>query len=171
LWCSVVCRTSLRAILATLVLSLLLVGGHWIPWMCYIPFARHADKGMKFMVQMQGAVTPPVVVGDYLPHSPNDFRYYGSDPLWNPIWTMFVGVSGAGLWGLWGWFVWTRANQRFKKEGGRMDLTRPARYVPTDADGRRTPPGPTLYPSGEHAGKIQALLADGRIVEDTDSPG
>jgi ABC-type transport system involved in multi-copper enzyme maturation permease subunit len=171
LWCSVVCRTSLRAILATLVLGLILFAGHWIPWMCCVPLHPDGGSGMEFVLQMQGAITPPAVLAGYLPDSPSDLERFHSDPLWNPIWLKFIGISGAGLWGLFAWFVWLRANQRFKKEGGRMDHATRSRFVPTDADRRRFPLVPGIPHPREHADKLRAQHADRRIAENTDSTG
>src|SRR5262249_29986265 len=51
LWFSVVCRTTLRAILATMLTGLLLCVGHWLPWMCFIPCMRGSDKPFELLAQ------------------------------------------------------------------------------------------------------------------------
>ena len=130
LYCSVVCKTSLRAILSTLFLGLLLFGGHWLPWMCCLPVIDHPGDGGKFIVQMQGAITPPVVLGGFLPMSPDELESTSHDVLWHPLWLMFIGASGSSTWGLLAWFVWVGANNRFKKDGGRLDPDPPSANNP-----------------------------------------
>jgi ABC-type transport system involved in multi-copper enzyme maturation permease subunit len=125
LYCSVVCKTSLRAILSTLILGLFLFAGHWIPWMCCIPIIDRPGDSFKFIFQMQGSITPPVVLAGYLPVSPDALGSPPGDVLWHPLWVMFIGISGSATWGLLAWFVWVGANYRFKKEGGRLDSDTP----------------------------------------------
>ncbi len=139
LWCSVVFRTSLRAILGTLLAGLLLFGAHWIPWMCCLPFNHRAERDLEVVVQMQGAMTPPVVVAGYLPTSPHDLEHERSNVLWNPYWLLFVGMSGAGMWGLLAWFVGLIANQRFKQIGGRLDSIQRRTYPPDKMRKYRAP--------------------------------
>jgi ABC-type transport system involved in multi-copper enzyme maturation permease subunit len=169
LWCSVVCKTSLRAMLSTLLIGLVLFGAHWLPWLMCMPLIDRPGKTFQFVAEMQGALTPPVVMAALLPNAPHDFESHRSDPLEDPYWLTFLGVSGAAAWGGFAWFVWTRANERFKKEGGRLESVAPARYVPTDADHRGTSPG--LHRGRELVDRVQAHGVNDRVLDHTDSTG
>jgi ABC-type transport system involved in multi-copper enzyme maturation permease subunit len=167
LWFSVVCRTTLRAILATVLTGLLLCVGHWLPWMCFIPCMSGPDQPFELLAQLQGAATPPAVMAGYFPWRPHDLTERVSDPMHHPVWLMFLGISGVACWGVFAWVLWLKTNERFKKVGGRIDTTAPANYVPSDAD-RAAPPARM---AAEHVHKLQGLRPDGRVLEETDFTG
>ena len=167
LWFSVVCRTTLRAILATMVTGLMLCVGHWLPWMCLIPCLQGPDKPFQLLAQLQGAITPQVVMGVYFPWRTHDLTDRVYEPMDHPLWLMFLGASGVACWGLFAWVVWLKTNERFKKAGGRIDTARPANYVPTAADR----PAPPARVAAGHAHKLQGFRPDGRVLEETDFGG
>jgi hypothetical protein len=167
LWFSVVCRTTLRAILATLLTALLLCAGHWLPWLCFLPCLHRPEKPIELLAQLQGALTPPVVLAGYFPMRAEELARDSSEPMYHPLWLMFLGASGVACWGLFAWVVWFKTNERFKKDGGRIDTATPANYVPTAADR----PAPPAKPSPEHAHQLRGFRADGRVVEETDYTG
>jgi ABC-type transport system involved in multi-copper enzyme maturation permease subunit len=167
LWFSVVCRTTLRAILATLLAALGLCAGHWLPWMCLIPCVSQPAEGLKFVARLQGSVTPPVVLSVFLPWRTHEITEHVAPPSEHPIWLMFLGASGVACWGLFAWAVWFKTNERFKKVGGRIDTARPANYVPTAADR----PAPAARVAAEHAHNLKGFRPDRRILEETDFGG
>jgi ABC-type transport system involved in multi-copper enzyme maturation permease subunit len=167
LWFSVVCRTTLRAILATMVTGLVLCVGHWLPWMCLISCVSGPGKPLQLLAELQGALTPQVVMAAYFPMRAEDFERVTSDPLEHPLWLMFLGASGVACWGVFAWVVWLKTNERFKKVGGRIDTATPAHYVPTAADR----PAPPARVAAEHAHNLQRFRPDGRVLEETDLGG
>ena len=60
LWFSLVCRTSARAILATLGTTLALTFAHWLPWMCCaIGGMGCGGSGLLDVLLVQVGATPP----------------------------------------------------------------------------------------------------------------
>ena len=169
LWFSVVCRTSLRAIIATLLTGFVLGVGHWLPWICCIPLIRgDPGKSGEFVVGLQGAISPPVVLAGWLPMGPRDL-HDGWHWLWHPLVLMFLSMGGTSCWAGFAYFMWHVTNARFKKVGGRLDSATPSPYLPTGADRRSRLSEPGRY--GAHLDKLRGDRADGRIFEDTDPTG
>jgi ABC-type transport system involved in multi-copper enzyme maturation permease subunit len=67
LWFSMVCATSTRATVTTVLVSLGLGGGHWLIWMCLGPLAywSHAgpDSFFEMLMKFEVGMTPPIVLG------------------------------------------------------------------------------------------------------------
>jgi ABC-type transport system involved in multi-copper enzyme maturation permease subunit len=176
LWYSVVCRTSLRAILATLFTAVLLTAGHWVPWMCCIPCMHGSDfKLLELMAQLQGALTPPAVLSAYFPFGPDDLSRasVSVNDSRHPLWFPFLGVTGVGCWAAFTLVVWIKANQRFKAVGGRIDVVTAGSSLPVAKPVRRVPPKPALDGDGHsrHGDKVRGFRPDGRVIEETDFSG
>ena len=125
LWFSLVSRTSLRAVLHTLLAVLGLSLGHWLIW---IPcgFAFYYGRELEFVALFQGGLTPPAVMGFYLSFG---YERGPSGDLFGKLITF--AMVGNVLWGVFAWMVWRATNQRFKRDGGRAD---------SGAIRQRTPP-------------------------------
>ncbi len=67
LFYSMVCKTSMRATVYTVLTTLLVGGGHWIIMglFCYLPLAisRAGDRDVEYLIKFQAGMTPPFVLG------------------------------------------------------------------------------------------------------------
>ena len=120
LWFSLVSRTSMRAVLYTILAAVGLAVGHWLIWLpcgCLM-FARGfpAEAG-RWLLMAQGGLTPPAVLGGYF--------CFGYDERIPPdLFGQFIafGLCGLVVWGVFAWMVWQATNNRFKRDGGRADV-------------------------------------------------
>ena len=62
LWYSTVCRSGIRATVATGITTIGIAVGHWVPCMCYYA-GTVGGNDVKYVVMAQGAMTPPAVLG------------------------------------------------------------------------------------------------------------
>jgi ABC-type transport system involved in multi-copper enzyme maturation permease subunit len=62
LYFSVVCRSSVRAILATVLATLGLAVGHWLVWLCCL-FTPGGGASIEPLLKLQAGCTPPVMLG------------------------------------------------------------------------------------------------------------
>jgi ABC-type transport system involved in multi-copper enzyme maturation permease subunit len=110
-WYSLMCRSGLRATVATLVTTALSVS-HWLLWLCCIPLmagGRGGDpEGLITFVEFQVGVTPPLALG-FLAFWYGDFQPYVYSPSGrNPIVEVIIFVIlGMGIWFL--ATLWLRA--------------------------------------------------------------
>jgi len=171
LWMSVMCRTSVRAIMATLLVALMLSVGHWLPWMCCLPsYVGPPDNSMDFIFQLQGALTPPAVVAGYLPMSPLQLSKYDiSSIIWNPVWVMFISMFGTCCWGLFAWSLWLMANERFKKIGGRLDHVQAAPILPLNGEVQGT--APVVRQRVANPDQLPTKRGEESLIENADSSG
>jgi len=119
LWYSVTSRSTLAAILKTLLAGLLLSCGHWIIWLCCIPmqigFRGAFEDVVSTIAQIQAGITPPVVLSFTLPFSTEQL-FEGHDMRrLTPIKLIIFSMGGAFCWGIFAWGVWQATNERFKK--------------------------------------------------------
>jgi ABC-type transport system involved in multi-copper enzyme maturation permease subunit len=66
IWYSLVCRTTLRATLATLSCAVGLGVGHWVLWLCCLPFhftVLQEPAFTEWLLNFQIGLTPPVALG------------------------------------------------------------------------------------------------------------
>lgn len=103
-WFSVVCKTSMRATVLTVLCSIFLAAGHWLLWLCCIPIfivGRGPGRGIETLAQAHlGVLTPPFVMG-FVPFSiseAQDLRGRAGEG-----WLKFMAFSILGL------VVWTVA--------------------------------------------------------------
>ena len=120
LWFSLVSRTSLRAVLYTILAAIGLSVGHWLIWLpcgCLTFWARIPGEGIGWLLTAQGGLTPPAVLGGYL-----SFGY--DEPFGPDIFSRLItfALCGDVLWGVFAGMVWSATNQRFKRASGRMDV-------------------------------------------------
>jgi ABC-type transport system involved in multi-copper enzyme maturation permease subunit len=70
LWFSMVCTTSTKATVTTVMVSLFLGAGHWMIWLCLGPllFFSHGgtDSPAEFLMKFQTGMTPPAVMALFM---------------------------------------------------------------------------------------------------------
>jgi ABC-type transport system involved in multi-copper enzyme maturation permease subunit len=133
LWFSVVCRTTVRATVATVFASLGLGFGHWLIWLCCIPLLASgpgSGEGLKQIFEFQAGATPPVVLALVLP-----FRATGSSGPRDGLDAELnaFAMIGTIAWVVFGAILWAIVNDRFQTDTNRADVTLP--------DGRPLEPG------------------------------
>jgi hypothetical protein len=80
LWFSMVCRSSMRATVYTVLTAIGVSVGHWLIWLCCLPAVilmqmdRHGGELAKYMGFFQLGLTPPFVLG-FLAYSPEDLGH------------------------------------------------------------------------------------------------
>jgi hypothetical protein len=127
LWCSVVCRTTTRATVAAVFSALGLGVGHWMIWLCCIPFARGPGPDIEAVFKLQAGMTPPFVLAA-LPFSLDDRMHMTGSEAGEAIVYGFIGtIAWAGL----GLLFWALLNDRFQTQNNRTDVIVPEVRVPT----------------------------------------
>jgi ABC-type transport system involved in multi-copper enzyme maturation permease subunit len=130
LWCSVVCRTTTRATVAAVFAALGLSVGHWMIWLCCVPFAGGRGSEMETVIKLQAGMTPPFVLAA-LPLGSDDMGHMTRSESGEAIVYGFIGtIAWAGL----GFLFWAILNDRFQSETNRSDVSMP--------EGRAPGPGP-----------------------------
>ena len=119
LWFSLVSRTSLRAVLYTILAAVGLSVGHWLVWLpcgCLALWGGGPADGVPHLIAAEGGLTPPAVLGGYL-----SFGYDEHMP--SELFGEFIvcGLIGLAVSGVFAWMVWQATNERFKRDGGRVD--------------------------------------------------
>jgi ABC-type Na+ efflux pump permease subunit len=153
LWFSLVCRTSTRAILATLGTALALSFGHWLPWMCCAFGAvggMFFGRGQEDLLLVQAGATPPMALAI--------FAFMAEDFQHNPhaVKMIILPNVGLGAWAVGAFGLWSVLYQRFCNETNRETLFTLVR----DAEWRPAPPrnAPERPP---------ARLSGATLIEDT----
>ncbi len=115
LWFSLVSRSSLRAVLYTILAGLGMSVGHWMIWLPCSCVLR-SGQGLEWVFLAQGGLTPPVTLGMYLPFGYDEFFPEG-------LLGKFItfALCGDVLWGVFAWVAWQGTNERFQRDGGRVD--------------------------------------------------
>jgi ABC-type Na+ efflux pump permease subunit len=140
LWFSIGSRTSLRAIVASLVTIIMLSGGHWLvsALFCYMPMAALGvmrNNNFEWMLDLQFGQTPPLVMGLFA------FRGDEFDHPWRTREMMRLTVSslfGLGCWAALVPVLWIMVRRRLEHVTGRTPHLRPERATPRSR--QRVPP-------------------------------
>jgi ABC-type transport system involved in multi-copper enzyme maturation permease subunit len=115
LWYSLVCRTTLRATLWTLIATVMLGGGHWLLMAlgCYVPAAvmSISERDLEYVLKFQAGQTPPVVLFILGIHGQ---EFHGSHS--SQEFLEFIGFSilGLGTWSVAGLALAVLVHQRFQ---------------------------------------------------------
>ena len=134
LWFSVVCRTSLRATIWTLLTVAGLGVGHWYLWLVVcLPLGDDSNPTVQTLAhfQMYG-LTPPLALA-WLAFRDGDISLLGRNSI---NWLEWFGRSedlqafeaiilGLVFWALAGLLLWWRLSRRFRRATGRVPLVRP----------------------------------------------
>src|SRR5262249_27716648 len=108
LWFSVVCRTGLRATIATLLATLGLSVGHWLLWLCCIPGG--GPRGIEEIAKFQAGLTPPAALA-FLAFHGEEFRDHRNRELLQMVAYSLFGIlvwAGAAA------AVWSAVSTRFR---------------------------------------------------------
>jgi ABC-type transport system involved in multi-copper enzyme maturation permease subunit len=128
IWFSLVCRSTLRATVASLLATTAAGIGHWLLWLCCMPlFYGGGASGMNLepILKLQAGMTPPVVMGYFFCFGWSEFgtgrNMYGPHP---------EELLGYGLAGLVCWLIAAVVmslitRERFRTITGRVDRRRP----------------------------------------------
>ncbi len=151
LWFSMVSKTTLRATVWTVLITIVAAIGHWILWSCCMPFfiitrfsGGNLEKVMEALAKFQMGLSPPVVLSAMLPWRARDFDQYppGWANSWNPLTMMGYAFLGLLIWGAAGTGLWAAASARFRQMTGReprMPLGRAPRPRPAAAADKSEP--------------------------------
>jgi ABC-type transport system involved in multi-copper enzyme maturation permease subunit len=124
LWFSVSCRTSLRASIWTIMTTLLCFGGHWISWLCCIPFfltGGGPGKVFEDVAQFQlFGLTPPFSLG-MLAFQGVEFH---ETPREEPFKFLAFALFGLVFWAAAGLGLWAATCARFRSLSGRAPIPR-----------------------------------------------
>jgi ABC-type Na+ efflux pump permease subunit len=150
LWFSMVCRTTLRATLWTLLCTAGAGVGHWLLWMCCIPLfitVRQQPTILEGISKFQVGFTPPLALGYCFSFCWLDLREFGrrDTDVENAI---LYGLLGVVCWIILAAFLGAVNGTRFRVLTGRAPIKRP----PTRAGEPQIPPAAPNRP-GEAAGQ------------------
>jgi ABC-type transport system involved in multi-copper enzyme maturation permease subunit len=111
LWFSLVSRTSLRAVLYTVLAGLGLWFGHWLVWLVCLPLGVRGGHAMDAVLKAQVGLTPPAALAVAAFH-PDDMRlsFFGDA-------APFL-LVGAACWAFFAGIVFWLTLARFRKEFG-----------------------------------------------------
>jgi ABC-type transport system involved in multi-copper enzyme maturation permease subunit len=131
LWFSIGSRSSLRAIVASLVTMIFLCGGHWLMTglFCYAPMAALGlmrGNNMEWMLDLQFGQTPPAVMGLFA------FRGDEFDQAWRArenIRLTVASLFGLGCWAALVPVLWIMVRRRFEQVTGRTPHLQPERVL------------------------------------------
>jgi len=138
LWFSAVCKTSLRATIWTIMSALMCFGGHWLCWLCCIPFfiaGGGPGRGFEDVFQFQSfGLTPPISLA-WLAFQGQEFHEnFGREEPYK--FTAFA-LFGLMIWGAAALGLWGATCARFRAITGRMPIRRrlapPIRLAPPDS--------------------------------------
>jgi ABC-type transport system involved in multi-copper enzyme maturation permease subunit len=130
LWASTICRSTMRAAVLTLIMTVLGGGGHWILWMCCMPlfWSRPEPKFIEYVVQFHlFALTPPVTLGQ--------LAFRGSElestqNTWNPAMHIGMALFGLGLWSCVAGAMWGLVSNRLRHATLRTRTIEPEEPMP-----------------------------------------
>jgi len=118
-WFSLVCRTTLRATVWTLLSAAAAGAGHLFLLMCCSPLFVGPASGFEFLAKMQVGMTPPIALGYAFAFSTREFRHPpGSDDIF-----AYASV-GLVIWAIVAVILWALTRARFRMMFGRAPLTR-----------------------------------------------
>jgi ABC-type transport system involved in multi-copper enzyme maturation permease subunit len=142
LWFSVFCSTTARATVATVFATLGLSVGHWLIWLCCLPFGGPGGRELEAIVKFQAGLTPPVVLGGVLSfpiYEPGNSSF-GQDELFGYC------LIGTICWAVLGALIWSITNERFQIVTNRFETIRRDEFSHPGSGQRR--PAPMIDSNG-----------------------
>lgn len=138
LWFSAVCRSTLRATIATLLTAAGLAFGHWLIWMCCGALMAMGPSGgnhgfIEHLLMFQAfSLTPPITLGALAFHG-SEFESIRSELVEMVLWSLF-GMAG---WAVAALVLWSVTSTRLRELTGRLDglRTNPTDHAPTEPSG------------------------------------
>jgi ABC-type transport system involved in multi-copper enzyme maturation permease subunit len=132
LWFSVSSRTTLRATVATLLMTAVGGLGHWLIWMCWFPFLftlQQEPAALETLRKFQVGFSPPLALG-LLAFPGEETRAFGRPGEdWEPLGYAMLGVL---CWAAITVVLWALTSRRFRILAYREPLTRSLREPPAD---------------------------------------
>jgi ABC-type Na+ efflux pump permease subunit len=128
LYCSAVCKTSLRATTWSIVGTLFALGGHWVctGMCCFMPLLAAlsvSERNISWLAELEAGLSPPFVFG-WLPYREvSDLRLWDRQVPAMIVLAQVVWVVGAVA-------VSHRAHERFRELTNRVERFRPRRPLP-----------------------------------------
>jgi ABC-type transport system involved in multi-copper enzyme maturation permease subunit len=137
MWYSIACRTSLRATVWTFLTVAAAGVGHWLIWMCFVPFmilmqqSGSVDKWFQWLGKFQTGLTPPAVLSYHFAFHENEIQ--------NGNGVDFVEVVGIGMIGVAFWMIvtillWIGVYLRFASVTGRKPWAQTLSVPPRSAE-------------------------------------
>jgi ABC-type transport system involved in multi-copper enzyme maturation permease subunit len=111
---SVTSHTTQRATLWTLLVTLGVSVGHWLPWMCCGFFMR--GPGAEHLLMFQAGLTPPYVLGWFAFHGEEFSRDFAGH---YAVETTVFNLGGLFLWALGASMLWASVSGHFRTVTGR----------------------------------------------------
>jgi ABC-type transport system involved in multi-copper enzyme maturation permease subunit len=130
LWASTICRSTMRASVLTLILTVLGGGGHWILWMCCMPllWGVREPEFLQYAIQFHlFALTPPVTLGE-LAFRGNELESERGS--WNPVMHIGMALVGLLLWSGVAVVLWGLAANRLRNIALRTPTIEPEEAMP-----------------------------------------
>lgn len=153
LWYSLICRTTTRAVMATLGTALAVSFGHWLPWMLCM-FGPRGGPGVEDIIWVQVGATPPAALGVFA------FTAADFDHGEHFAKALFFLMFGVGAWGIGTLMFWGALDRRFCAVTHRNAFLMPeqphVRLRPRSAPPGEPEPTPTVTP-----------LRGATLIEDT----
>jgi ABC-type transport system involved in multi-copper enzyme maturation permease subunit len=139
LWFSMVCRTTLRAIVWTLVSGMTFFVGHWLIWLLFMPLFYY-DMGdrLQWVAKFQVGLTPPLAMSVSFPifffEADNHEFTVGSS------WVHFLifGLIGVAIWAFAAAVLWGIISARFRAMTNRALYARSPIVAPPHRPRRRS---------------------------------
>jgi len=101
LWFSIMCRSGIRATVATVMTSVILSVGHWVPCICVY---AGGGRDLKVLVMAQAGITPPAVFGILHAAGMAFRRGYGDGDMAGFVVFTFIGM---GVYAMGARFFWS----------------------------------------------------------------
>jgi hypothetical protein len=124
LWFSVSCRTSLRSTIWTILATLMCFGGHWLAWLCCIPFfltGGGPGRAFEDIAQFQlFGLTPPFSIGMLAFHG----EEFHEMPREEPYKFLAFALFGLVIWSAAALGLWGATCARFRAISGRAPIRR-----------------------------------------------
>jgi ABC-type transport system involved in multi-copper enzyme maturation permease subunit len=176
LWFSLLSRTSLRATVWTLLATLGVGLGHWLPWLCCLAVPGLSGSNVSYLLEVQGGLTPPAALFSLAAYG-GELGSYGGRVWWEMLGFSLFGVFA---WGVATVLLWSGLTLRFRALTLREEFVRPERGWVVQrpvVDGplagpRPIPPRPEPRPAPsqpppEPPPRPRTRLSGAKLVEET----
>jgi ABC-type transport system involved in multi-copper enzyme maturation permease subunit len=144
LWFSLVSKTTLRATIWTLLSTAGAGVGHWLLWICWLPFTITLSREpalIRWLYKLQAGLTPPLTLADPFCFRGEEFTNRHNTRAGDQWEVLAFGVFGVFCWAVVAAVLWSVTSARFRVVSGRV----PFRRAHPVASTRRT-----LSPADDH---------------------
>jgi ABC-type transport system involved in multi-copper enzyme maturation permease subunit len=166
MWFSIVCKTTLRATVTTVIASLMVGGGHWLIWICCGPLLffsgmRGGGDMPEYFLKFQAGMSPPFVMGLFLFSTLDLTEHFNNSREFGEFFAF--GLIGVFLWAIACFVMWHGfIVPRFRHMTRREELFYPEQDEPRRKKPRAEPlVEPTL---------VEPTLVEPTLVEEAPPP-